>query len=260
MTVAGTAEQVGGARRGWRMWKLSAPEPRFGGISALAMNRDQLVALSDSGVVIRFAQLDRATQTVKFTLQDLPDGPGPAWRKSGRDSESLLKDPHGRGWWVGFETYHSLWRYNEDFSRAVSNDWLAVDWRPNRGGEGLISSGGIIWVLPEAGGSAAAVGATGGPLNLPAGTADATRLADGRLVLLVRRIGWRGFTTELVVAGRPGKPTRRLRLPLGPFDNPEAVAAAPLADGGTRLWIATDDNFRPWMRTLLIALDFPPGA
>ncbi|MCY7338419.1 MAG: esterase-like activity of phytase family protein [Sphingomonas bacterium] len=260
VTVAGTAEKIGGARRGWRVWELSAPEPRFGGISALAIDHEGLVALTDSGVVIRFTPPDRAQQRVNFSLQDLPDGPGPAWRKSGRDSESLLKDPHGRGWWVGFETYHSLWRYDADFSHAVSHDWLAVDWRRNRGGEGLIAGGGGIWVLPESGGSAVAVGATSNLRDIPVGTSDATRLADGRMVLLVRRITWRGFATELLVAGRGRKPSLRLRLPLGAFDNPEAVAAAPLAGGGTRLWIATDDNFRPWMRTLLIALDLPPGA
>ena len=35
------------------------------------------------------------------------------------------------------------------------------------------------------------------------------------------------------------------------------LAAAPLADGGTRLWIMTDDDFSASRRTLLVAIDVP---
>ena len=263
VTVAGSAEFVAGGDGGWRVWQLSAPDPRLGGISALAVDGRTLVALTDSGVVVRFAPPDRRQQRLDFTLHDLPDGPGPASRKSGRDSESLLKDPRGRGWWVGFETYHSLWLYDADFSRAVSRDWLMVEWRRNRGGEALLAGDGArIWVLPESGGSAVMVGGTDRDAlaDVPSGTSDATRMADGRTVLLVRRVTWRGFAADVIVAGRAGKASLRLRLPLGALDNPEAIAAAPLANGGTRLWIATDNDFRRWRRTLLIALDLPPGA
>src|SRR5512141_2459047 len=35
-------------------WKLTSNDPRFGGISALAIDRGRLLALTDSGVLIRF--------------------------------------------------------------------------------------------------------------------------------------------------------------------------------------------------------------
>jgi hypothetical protein len=109
------------------------------------------------------------------------------------------------------------------------------------------------------GGPAVAVGGRS-DLKVPRGTSDAARLADGRLVLLVRRLGLTGFHTEVRIAAGQGRAARRIALNLAPLDNPEAIAAAPLPDGGTRLWIVTDDNFRPWMRTLLVALDLKPGA
>jgi hypothetical protein len=41
-------------------------------------------------------------------------------------------------------------------------------------------------------------------------------------------------------------------------DNFEAIAATPLKDGGWRLYLLSDDNFRPSQRTLLLAFDWKP--
>ena len=41
--------------------------------------------------------------------------------------------------------------------------------------------------------------------------------------------------------------------------NFEGATAAPLPNGGTRLWMVTDDDFRPSGRTLLVAFDIPPA-
>ena len=46
-------------------------------------------------------------------------------------------------------------------------------------------------------------------------------------------------------------------VPLGPFDNLEGVAAERRADGRTRLWLVTDNDFSERRRTLLIAVDVP---
>ena len=72
-------------------------------------------------------------------------------------------------------------------------------------------------------------------------------------------IGKSGFDNQLWIAAGAGQPARRIALDLGPLDNMEGIAAERLPDGGTRLWIVSDDNFRPWMRTLLVALDLGPG-
>jgi len=243
-----------------RLWRLTARDPRLGGVSGLGTDGRDLIALTDWGVVVRFAPPVVATQPINFQFRNLPGGPGPPHRKAWRDSESLLRDPGGRGWWVGFETRHSLWLFDPSFSRALGQRRLRTDWRRNKGAEALVAaSSGQIFALPENGGPALAPGGAQGPLA-PRGTADATRLPDGRLALLVRRITARGFVSEVRISGRAGLPALRLRLPLGALANAEAIAATPGRGGGTRLWIATDNNNKPWMRTYLLALDLPAGV
>jgi hypothetical protein len=239
---------------GLRAWRLSAPDGRFGGLSALAVSNGELIALTDSGVAIRFAP-PAASGPMRFAMHDLPGGPGSPLRKAVRDSESLLADPAGRGWWVGFENRHSLWLFDPRFERVIASRRLKVDWPPNRGGEALAAGEAGVMVLPERGGRAAF-----GPILAPSWTSDASRMSDGRLVLLIRRPTWRGFDLELRIDQGAGKPVRRIALNLAALDNLEGVAAAPLPNGGTRLWMVSDNDFRPWRRTLLVALDLPPGA
>jgi hypothetical protein len=239
---------------GMRAWELSAADSRFGGLSALAVEGSELIALTDSGVVVRFSP-PGAGQKLRIALRDLPDGPGSHFRKSGRDSESLLADRNGRGWWVGFENRHSLWFFSRDFGRVLSKHPLKVKWRANRGGEALVQGRAGVMVLPEGGGPAA-----GGDMIAPRWVSDASRLGDGRLIMLIRRPTLLGFENQLWIARGAGRPARRIALDLGMLDNMEGLAAAPLPNGGTRLWIVSDNNFRPWMRTLLVALDLSPDA
>ena len=251
--VDGTAVEVA-LKGGLKGWRLTAHDPRFGGLSALAADRGALIALTDSGVAVRFAP-PAGQRTMRFALHDLPAGPGSAFHKWSRDSESLLADPSGTGWWVGFESRHSLWHFDRSFSRVLATRWLDVDWSANKGAEALLAGeANRIVALPERGGRAA-----GGSFIAPAGSSDATRLPDGRPVLLIRRLTWRGFANQLRIGAGAKKPARTIALDLGALDNMEGLAAAPLPGGGTRLWIVSDDNFRPWMRTLLVALDLPKG-
>ena len=251
-TVFGQAQRVA-AGPGLTAWRLTAPDPRFGGLSALAIDRGALVALTDSGVVVRFAP-PVAGGTVRFALRDLPGGPGSARRKSMRDSESLLADRASGGWWVAFENRHSLFLFDRAFRRVLGGQRLKVGWGHNFGGEALVARAGGVMVLPELGGAA-----WGGPMVAPAWTSDATRLPDGRLALIVRRPTWRGFDNRVSIGAGAGKAARRIAIRLRPLDNVEGIAAAPLPDGGTRLWLVSDDNFRPWMRTLLVRIDLAPG-
>ena len=254
--VAGHAVEVAvGAKglRGMRAWRLTAPDRRFGGLSALAVDRGALLAVTDSGVAVRFAPPDESG-AMRFALRELPGGPGSANRKAARDSESLAPDGSG-GWWVGYENRHSLWRFDHYFRSVIESRRLDVDWPANSGAEALVRGpGGGVMALPELGGRAA-----GGAIGAPAWTSDATRLPDGRLVLLIRRPSLGGFANQLRIGAGAGKPPRTIALDLAPLDNMEGIAAAPLPDGGTRLWIVSDDNFRPWMRTLLVALDLGPN-
>jgi len=99
-------------------WKIESDDPRFGGLSALAFDNGTFVALTDSGAVVRFARPAGPSGTA--IVRELPGGPGDPNRKMNRDSEALVQDPDGRGWWVAFETRNELWLYNDTFTRELT--------------------------------------------------------------------------------------------------------------------------------------------
>lgn len=240
-------------------WRLSADDPRFGGVSAVAIDHAGLIALTDSGAVIRFARPSGAIAPA--TISDLPEGPGRPGFKRHRDGEALALDPKGRGWWVAFENHHQLWLYERDFSRAVERINLGSGrWRHNTAIEAMLAEPGGFLLLPEGGtevvrvrGARVSSSALGNPLGR---LSDAVRLPDGRTLVLARRASLRGFHNALVPLLQGNRLEAPIALGLGPLDNAEALAAEPIA-GGTRLWLMTDDNFRWPMRTLLVALDLP---
>lgn len=244
-------------------WTVSGEDPRIGGISALAVEGESLVAITDSGAVIRFG---KPTEPVAMaTVRDLPAGPGDPRHKSNRDSEAIAADPAGRGWWVAFENRDSVWLYDSQFERALQR--IAVPDRfvdTNIGIEGLATDGGQLVLLPESGGralTAAPTGWTETRFAFPARrVSGATALRDGSLLAIERRMTLSGLENALVRLDRCGASyclAWRKRLPFGPLDNVEAIAAEPLESGATRLWLMTDDDTRRPMRTLLVAADLP---
>jgi len=244
------------------VWKVEVADARFGGISALAVDQDSLVALTDSGTVVR---LPRPGRDGPAFLHDLPAGPGSARFKSSRDSEALARDPAGRGWWVAFENWHQLWLFDPAFRTALRRIDLGKSrWHHNRGVEAMIAETQGLLLFPESGREWLELrGRRLSVRRLPnrfGNVADATRLADGRLLLVTREFGLAGMTKHLLIAerGRDGAMNlRRLAgLGLGRFDNVEAIATEPRA-GGTRLWLMTDNDFRARAPTYLVALDLP---
>lgn len=246
-------------------WRLTAPDPRFGGLSALAIDQGKLLALSDSAVLYRFAPPGQGPATV--AIFDLADGPGSASRKVDRDSESLAPDPLGRGWWVGFETNNQLWLYSRDFSRALGKiDFGRKRWSKNLGIEAMLAGRGGLTLVPELGHEVVLVGngkAVSEPMaGVGSNISDMVRLPDGEMIVLMRDLRLTGFDTSLGALVRTSdgwRVERRVPLDLGPFMNVEGITAQPLAGGTTRLWLVTDDNFRTPMTTVLFALDIPPG-
>jgi hypothetical protein len=90
---------------------------------------------------------------------------------------------------------------------------------------------------------------------------DAAAIAPGRYLAVERRVTPLGFRNALVALEKSGSGYRfgrRIALPLGSLDNVEAIAVERRAGGALRLWLMTDDNFQRPLRTLLIALDWPP--
>jgi hypothetical protein len=247
-------------------WKLTSDDTRFGGLSALAIDRDRLLALTDSGILIRFDPPGKRAGLAE--IGELPDGPGSGGFKRNRDSEGLLRDPGGRGWWVTFENRHGLWLFDRDFRHALWRLPLGrYGWSHNRGVEGLAADNGGLLLFPETGQTVLRV--TGSrvrqmPIEHARGRiSDAAAIGPGRWLAIERRLTPLGFRNALVTLEKVGSGYRfgrRIALPVGPVDNVEAIAVEPLAHGKLRLWLMTDDNFQPPLRTLLIALDWsaPP--
>jgi hypothetical protein len=244
-------------------WEVHVADPRFGGVSALAADRGRLLALTDSGTVVRLPMPGRAGRAL---VRDLPFGPASAGFKRNRDSEALARDPAGRGWWVAFEHWHQLWLYDHAFRRVKGRvDFGKGRWPVNRGIEAMVlGGGGTALLFPESGrewlrieeGRVRSFALAGGFGSVAA----AAPASDGRLLLVARKLGLAGFDNRLLLAAQDKDGMLALRslarLGLGATDNVEAIAVEPRA-GGTRLWLMTDNDFRPRAPTYLVALDWP---
>lgn len=216
-----------------RAWTVGSADRRVSGLSGLAMDGGRLLAISDSGLLV---WLDPpGTPAPEATIRALPAVPGRRHSKLGRDSEAIVRDPSG-GWWVAFEQQHVAMRYDSAFERLLETRPFPIEgFSPNRGVEALAVQAGRLRWWPET-----------------SGVSDAAVRADGRVALLERRIGALGFSATVGGLGSP------IRLPTGPSDNVEGIAIAPRPDGGTRLWIVTDNDGSRARATKLLAVDLPP--
>jgi len=258
-------------------WALTSNDARLGGLSALHVEGGEALALSDAGWRIRFPLPPRAGPA-RARIAMVEDGPGPKGDKVNRDIESLVVES-GRAW-LGFEQSNSVWRYDgRSFAvQASARPRAMARWSDNAGPEAMVRlADGRFLVFAEGNGGDSEVLLFAGDPALP-GTesrrlryrppegfriTDAARLPDGRLLLLNRNVGlFEGFTARLAVAAPPGDGALIRGEALAAFegettrDNFEALSVA--SEGGrTILWIASDDNYNPIQRTLLMkfALD-----
>ena len=255
-------------------WALSGNDPRLGGISALHVEGGEALALSDSGWRISLP-LPAGNSPARAEIRMVGEGPGPEEEKVNRDIESLVV--HGGEAWVGYEQANEVWRYDRRrFSaRASAAPAAMARWDANRGAEAMVrlADGRFLLFAEGNGGDSEALLFAGDPaapgtrtLRLryrpPAGfrITDAALLPDGRLALLHRRVGlFEGFTARLTIARLPvladgaligGEEAAAFEGPVT-RDNFEALSVT--REGGrTILWIASDDNFNPLQRTLLM--------
>jgi hypothetical protein len=261
-------------------WTLTSNNSRFGGISAMQVEGRDVTAFSDAGWLFRFA-LPRRGRVTTARIGPLPEGPGGGERKSDRDIESMLVS--GSKAWIGFERRNAIWRY--DRTDWHVEQWAAPAamrrWPANRGPEAMLRlKDGRFVVFAEGKGSEAASQAilfAGDPSRRgtpavrmtyakPRGyrTTDAALLPDGRALLLNRRFAFlEGVTAKLSLVDLSGmKAGAVLRgVELADFhrpvnvDNMEALSVTREA-GRTILWIASDDNYSPLQRTLLMKFAF----
>lgn len=261
-------------------WSLTSADDRFGGISGLHVEAGAVTAISDVGVVMRFP-LPGARRRLPVRFDPLVEGPGPRIAKSNRDSEALAIA--GDRLWVLFERYNMVWRYDRHSLRARSAARPAAlrPWGGNRGAEALVALADRRFLILLEGRdddrpfSDAALVA--GDPSLPGAPAirlryrrppghratDAARLPDGRILVVNRRFRLlEGMSAVLVVvdpagmedgATLEGREIARLAPPLI-VDNMEALSVT--REGGRNIvWMASDDNFSPLQRTLLLKFE-----
>lgn len=264
---------------------LTSNDRRFGGISSMRVENGQVLALADTGAVLRFA-LPARPGIARVRIALLADGPGSTLRKAFRDAESLAVADGSV--WVGFEGANQIWRYRRADGRALGHAAPPAmrRWRHNSGVESLarLADGRFLAIAedPDDGRPFSAALLFDGDPSAPRTRAaalryrrvpgmrptDAVQLGGGRLLVLNRHYGWlSGLSAALVVvepdALRPGgtmewREVARLAPPLT-VDNMEALSAA--CEGGrTIVYLASDDNLSPMQRTLLLEFELDPAV
>ena len=272
-------EKAPGATRLGRLlflggWAIVSNDARLGGLSALHVAGGEALAVSDSGWWVRFPLPGKA-EWGRAEIARPDQGPGPFGDKEDRDAESLVA--HGGGLWLGYERANAIWRYDRAglVARSSAEPAAMAKWRDNSGPEAMVrlADGRFLVFSEGGGGDSPALLFAGDPavpgtpsLRLayrpPAGyrITDAALLPDGRLLLLNRRVRlFEGFSAKLTLARLPvlregavisgdeiasfvGSVTR---------DNLEGLSV--VREGPrTILWIASDDNYNPLQRTLLL--------
>lgn len=257
-------------------WALRSNDGRFGGISAMHVEGGQVVALSDAGSLFRFRLPGR--QGPALTILPLPEGPGSPDVKSDRDTEAMVVR-EARAW-IAFEGRNQVWRYRRhDWSSDARAEPEGMrKWPSNSGAEAMLRLPDGRFIVFSEGrgrpdGSSEALLFDGDPAikGTPVRTVtyvapkgfritDAAVLPDGRLLFLNRRVGLAGgLSAKLTLADgagvAPGKALwgqeiAHLQAPLT-VDNMEALSVM-RENGRTIVWIASDDNFIPLQRTLLL--------
>lgn len=282
----------GRTRFGRLLWRggieLIGHNRAFGGISGIAFSGDRLIAITDAAHWLSGRLVEEGGRPTGFTdarIAPLTDPTGTALKgKHDGDAEALALDPAGQTAYVAFEGRIHLYAYplTEDGigapARPVPLPPAVAGRRTNEGIEALALAppasplaGRLIAIgerWPDGRGDHTGfILGKGEPqrfsLEASDGFAvtDAAFLPDGRLVLLERR--YRGgfdiaMRLRLVAANAiaPGRRAGAVTLmeagPSHEIDNMEGVAVSQGADGEILITVASDDNFLPFERTLLL--------
>lgn len=255
-------------------WVLTSDDRRFGGISAMAVGGNRVTSISDSGILLTFAVPGPGAGHVD--ILPLPSGPGSPTRKMDRDTEAMFVA--GGQAWLAFENRNEVWRYARPDWRAEARIAPAAmrRWPTNRGAEAMhrLADGRFLIISESLDPDSTSTGLLfpgdptegGAPVELRIRPArgyritDVAQLPDGRLLLLQRDVSLlRGVTAKLavvdlaaLVSGRPveGREIAHFAEPLT-VDNMEALSITREGEQ-TIVWLASDDNYFPLQRTLLM--------
>ncbi len=269
------------------VWQLASPSMDFGGYSALLPLGDRFLRLfSDRGTRLTLAVEDGVLRhpgdrRVFAQVWDVGH-----FGNVRRDSESATRDPESGDYWLGFESFNAIVRYDVASNRlAARRPPEMARWPVNGGAEAMVRlADGRFIVLPEHRGQDGG----GDGLLFPADpTQDvaaerfrftlpdpyyataAAQMPDGRVLVLARglRLGLPPFTARLyagdparIAPGGEWKLEKLLDLDtILPRENYEALGVSEQDDGTAVIWIASDDNQAALQRTLVARLIWRPA-
>lgn len=284
-------EQIAGAAdtrvAGWRIagvWQFSAEGLNFGGYSVLlALPDNRLRAFSDRGTRFTFDEPDADQQSLRRIAQQETD---PRYPNMLYDIEAATRDPATGRYWLATEGFHAIQRYDRKSALAgVRVLDGTVDWPVNSGAEAMVRlDDGRFVIIPEGQGEGLIFaedplkGGKPAPLewvNPAEGfvVTDMAQLPDGRLLLLMRNLHWRGLSgpwppiASLIAVGElpragtdaPFAPKIALRFEgVIPRENYEGLALRPLSERQVAVWVIADDNLSVIQRSLLVKLLLDP--
>lgn len=271
------------------IWVLHSGSAMFGGYSALlAVPGNRWIAVSDSGMALRFTPPDRPGPPPQAMRLEL----GLPKTQQFSDIESATRDPATGRLWMALEGRNAIVRLSRDFvaDRPVVRPRAMSGWGGNTGAESLVrlADGRFLTVRetpdlrflaatgnqgllfsgdPVAGGTPLRFRFEG-PRNFS--VTDMAQLPDGRVLVLMRKVVW---PMPIRLAGRIaiGDPAQiraggvwrtvevaRLASTL-PVDNFEGMTVEPLPGGRLAVWLISDDNHAQFQRTLLWKLTVDPA-
>jgi len=262
-------------------WVLTGNRPEFGSFSGLLVRDGQLYSVTDNAwwFGARIVERDGGLELRDALMVPVKGEDGNVFSKDEGDAEGLaLYRGHLM---VSFERDHRIMQLGDN---GQMEDRIALpafgELKPNRGLEALATladprppGGGLIAfaeVRGRAGTPVFVLRADGGvaerllPLTWLHSVTGADLGPDGRLYLVLREYSALfGISIRVVrySLDDEGLPVADSAETLAAFeadsgiDNMEGIAAESGPDGGIRLWLISDDNFRGTQRTLLVALD-----
>ncbi|MFQ5684248.1 MAG: esterase-like activity of phytase family protein [Candidatus Binatia bacterium] len=265
-------------------FELQSADPRFGGLSGLALSAHGTVlyAVSDRGywlsAHLHHDDAGHLTALDHWTIGPLLTSEGAVVHGRLRDAEALARDRDG-SFIVSFENVHRLWRYPPlptafnspaqhlpapaDLERAPSNGGLeAVTVLPDgrllalteqyKNPDGSLRG----WLIEKQ--QFATIAYLASDDFQPT---DLESLPSGNVLLLERRysfvngaqirIQWLPRESLRTGARLKGKEIARLEPPL-PVDNFEGMAVQEDPVAGTLVYLVSDDNYSSFQRTLLL--------
>ncbi len=288
--VAGPQGELAGEWQLRGVWEYDSQTAMFGGYSALLLiGGDRLRAFSDRGTRLTISLPDGLQKTAarreigaparRMDWQPVEAGyVNLLW-----DIESATRDPATGQYWLGFENTHAVQRYSAGGEPSGVRLLKAeVDWPVNSGAEAMARlSDGRFVIVPEGGQQGLIFPADPATGVVPTrfeyrpaipgfAITDAAQLPDGRLLLLLRKVGWGlpPFESRIAIADvpQPGAPqVMRPQITLNltriaPRENYEGLAVRPRSDGALDVWLISDDNLAAMQRTLVVKLRFDPTA